>query len=238
MNNEYVSAKRITTKYDISSGTLRRWADESRIKCIRPNTINGQRGGKRLYYVPDIQKMFNDNKPIQESRVTICYARVSSNHQKGDLERQIKVLAEEYPEAKIIKDIGSGINWKRQGFRALLEQIHSGTVKKVVVTYKDRMCRFGFELLEWIFTKYNVEFVVLNKAYEVQDMARELSDDLLAITTVFVAKHNGLRSANYRKNKKLQEQAQSRKEHQDSGLSKQSTETNIETMVGSSEMDI
>lgn len=199
-SNEYITAKRITSKYDVCSGTLRRWANDGKIKCIRPDTITGSRGGKRLYYVPDIEKMFGVQS-VTDNQITVCYARVSSSHQKEDLQRQIQVLQTAYPNSKIIEDIGSGINWKRPGCRALLELIHQGKVKSVVVTYKDRMCRFGFELLDWIFIKHNIEFVVLNRGHDVKDAARELSDDLLAITTVFVAKNNGLRSATYRKNK-------------------------------------
>jgi putative resolvase len=203
MNNElYISPSKITKKFDITSGTLRRWAEEGKIRCLRPNGTTN-REGKRIYNVSDIKRIFGiENELVEDTKETICYARVSSNHQKEDLERQIKLLKDTYPNAKIIKDIGSGLNWKRSGFNSLLEQVHSGNVKEVVVTYKDRMCRFGFELVEWIFKKANVKFVVLGTNTDVKDISRELSDDLLAITTVFVAKHNGQRASYYRKQRK------------------------------------
>jgi putative resolvase len=201
MNNEYISANKITRKYDITSGTLRRWTEENKIRCIRPNP-ESLRGGKRLYNTKDINKIFGQKEEDIDERITLCYARVSSNHQKEDLERQIEVLSKAYPNSKVIKDIGSGINWKRQGFRALLERVSEGNVKEVVVTYKDRMCRFGYELVEWILQKNDTKLVVLNKDTDVQDISRELSDDLLAITTVFVAKNNGLRAAQYKRDRK------------------------------------
>jgi len=200
-NDNYISPIRIKKQFDITSGTLRQWAEDGKIKCIRANP--GIRGGQRRYNIADIKKILGlENCTIREDRKTICYARVSSNHQKEDLERQIKLLKEAYPKAVIIRDIGSGLNWKRPGFRSLLEQVYSGDVKEVVVTYRDRMCRFGYELVEWIFQKSNVKLVVLDKTFDVKDASKELSDDLLTITTVFVAKNNGLRAANYKRQRK------------------------------------
>ena len=219
----YISANKITKQFDITSNTLRRWADEGKIRCLRPNS-DSARGGKRVYNVEDINKFFGIETTIKP-RKTICYARVSSSHQKEDLERQIEYLKEAYQEATIIKDIGSGLNWNRPGFKSILEQAYNGTIEKVVVAYKDRMCRFGLELVEWIFEKSNVKFVVLSKDAEEQDSSRELSDDLLAITTVFVAKNNGIRAAKYRKQRKEAEGNGSNDGSKDKNLSKKITTT-------------
>jgi predicted site-specific integrase-resolvase len=200
MDNElYISPARLTKKFDVTSNTLRRWAEEGKIRCLRPNSTE-QRGGKRIYNVEDVKRIFGiSNSNLHVSRSTVCYARVSSTHQKQDLERQIQALQTSYPGAKVIKDIGSGLNWNRPGLKSLLELVHSGAVEQVVVAWKDRLCRFGFELLDWIFQKSNVKLVVLGATDEVDDPSRELSEDLLAITTVFVAKHNGLRAAHNRR---------------------------------------
>ena len=205
MDNEtYISPIKITKQFDITSCTLRKWAEDGKIRCLRPNP--GVRGGKRIYNINDINKIFGIEKnTFGNDKKTICYARVSSNDQKQDLERQINLLKEKYPTATIIKDIGSGLNWNRSGFRSILEQVNSGDVKEVVVTYRDRMCRFGYELVEWICKKANVKIVVLGGDQNTKDMSKELSEDLLAITTVFVAKNNGLRSANYRRQRKESE---------------------------------
>lgn len=204
-NEQYISPQKLTRQFDVTSGTLRRWAELGKIRYLRPNN------GKRIYNIIDITKIFGIKPPQPKSDYTICYARVSSNHQKSDLDRQIEMLKQHYPNAKIIRDIGSGLNWNRPGFRSLLESVHSGNVSEVVVAYKDRLCRFASELVEWIFKKSNVKLVVLNTHDDVKDMSRELSDDLLAITTVFVAKNNGLRAAHYRKQRKNQESQENSK---------------------------
>jgi predicted site-specific integrase-resolvase len=205
MNDEhYISPSRIQKQFDITSGTLRRWAEEGKIKCIRPNT-GGVRGGRRIYNVNDVQQLLGIHNLTSTPKNTICYARVSSSHQQEDLQRQIQLLQETYPTSKIIKDIGSGLNWHRSGFNSLLEQIHSGTVDTLVVTYKDRLCRFGFELFDWILKKAHVKLVVLGSTNDTTDVSKELAEDLLSITTVFVAKNNGLRSSAFRKQRREKE---------------------------------
>ena len=191
-NEQYVSANKITSTYDLTSGTLRKWAEDGKIRCIRPS------GTKRLYNLSDVNKLFGIQDIVKE-KISVCYARVSSNHQKEDLERQVELLSKSYPSHKIYKDIGSGLNFNRPNFRALLDEIYKGNIREVVVTFKDRLCRFGFELLEFIFEKHGVKLVVLSTDNSKSDPSIELSEDLLAITTVFVAKNNGLRSSKFRK---------------------------------------
>jgi putative resolvase len=203
MNDEFISPFKVTKKFDISSNTLREWAESGKISCIRTN--NGK--GKRLYNIKEIYKIlgYENTIPILNP-ITLCYARVSSNHQKEDLNRQIEFLKQSYPNTEIITDIGSGLNYKRTGFQTLLERVYKGNVKEVVVTYKDRLCRFGFELVEWVFKQTNTKIVVLNGNSETDFLStKELSDDLLSIITVFVAKNNGLRSAEYKKQRKIKQ---------------------------------
>src|SRR4051812_50217104 len=122
--------------------------------------------------------MFGDNQTRQKptQKVKVCYARVSSDHQQGDLERQIADLRQHFPGHEIISDIGSGLNWKRRGFAAILERVHAGAVDEVVVTRKDRLCRFGIELVEWIFEKNGTQLVVLGSDVSAGNSeARELA---------------------------------------------------------------
>ena len=208
-NDKYISPNKLYKQFNITSGTLRHWAEAGKIRYLRPNQT-----GKRIYNIEDIKKILGiTNTDTDKKR--ICYARVSSNHQKEDLERQVEFLKKAYPEAIIIKDIGSGLNWKRPGFISILEQVHSGTVSEVVVSYKDRLCRFGSELVEWIFKKADVKLLVLNESIREKDLSRELSDDLLAITTVFVAKNNGIRAGIYKRQRKKDEQENLKKESGD-----------------------
>jgi putative resolvase len=197
-NGKYIVPFRVSKQFNVTSGTLRRWSEEGKIRCIRPNN------GRRLYNLEDIEKFFGVEKEIIEKK-TICYARVSSSHQKEDLDRQVDFLQSQFPDSIVFKDIGSGLNWKRNGFNALLELIYKGDVGKVVVTYRDRLCRFGIELVEWIFKKHNVKLLVLSSDPDQKDPSKELSEDLLAITTVFVARNNGLRAGNYKRERKERE---------------------------------
>jgi predicted site-specific integrase-resolvase len=148
-----------------------------------------------------------------EKRKSVVYARVSSSHQKEDLDRQLQRLRFEYPNHEMFSDIGSGLNWHRKGLRAILEGVYNNNIGEVVVTYRDRLCRFGFELLEWIFEKHRVKLVVLDSMPEenAEHGAGELAEDLLAITTYFVAKNNGRRAG---RNRKIRVQHHRHSQHQ------------------------
>ena len=211
---EFISAKHIKKIININTSTLRRWADSGAIQCIR------MPGGKRLYPKNEIFRHVNIDNNLDE-RTCIIYARVSSSHQKDDLERQIDILRNQYPDHTLIKDVGSGLNWKRPGIRSLLEQVYSGCIKEIVVTDKDRLCRFGFELLEWILKKHNVKLMVqfANNNSETGSAISndiELSQDILAICNFFVAKNNGRRSQRNRKLKIEQGESVGRYKSQDS----------------------
>ncbi|CAG8576195.1 4226_t:CDS:2 [Ambispora gerdemannii] len=170
-------------------------------------------GRKRLYSIIDIHRIFGDNQQTQfTQKAKICYARVSPEHQRDDLERPIENLRQHYPEYEIVNYIDSGLNWKRRGFVALLERIHAERIEKVVVTQKDRLCRFGSELVEWIFEKNGTRLMILGT-----DVSAENNEvgDLLSIVTVFVARHNGIRSAANRRRRREAAQAQEDQEFQE-----------------------
>ncbi|KAL6042635.1 IS200/IS605 family element transposase accessory protein TnpB [Balamuthia mandrillaris] len=180
--------------YNVSHESLRRWAEagDGRLRFTRTP------GGNRLYHLDDIQRIFNQ-KGEQTKTEHLCYARVSSSHQRADLARQVDDLRAQYPSYEIIQDVGSGLNYKRRGFQSLLERVYSGMVSAVVVTHKDRLCRYGFELLDFLFRKTGTRLVVLGDQDAPEDGTRELADDLLAICNYFVAKNNGRHSALHRR---------------------------------------
>jgi putative resolvase len=206
----YVSSAHIREQFDVSESTLRRWADLQTVRSIRVGTSDAPR---RLYHADDIRRMFHQESSSSATtmqRAIILYARVSSEHQRGDLERQVQQL-EEYAKtinaenAKIetIQDVGSGLNYHRKGFTTLLEHIYQGSVATVVVTYSDRLARFGLELVEWICEKHDTKIMVLGHTQDAKDDGEhELRDDLLAVTTFFVARNNGRRSTENRKRRK------------------------------------
>jgi putative resolvase len=213
MNNEntqYISGNKISKKYGISVSCLRNWANQGKIKVIRPK--DGKT--KRYYSIIDVNELIGTTQEFQERRDIICYARVSSSHQKNDLDRQVEYLLQAVDEktkfrkedAIVIKDIASGVNFERKGLKPLLERVSERKVKTVMVSYKDRLSRFGVELIQWFFDKYNTELLVLNKPIQDPENINELAEDLLAISNHFVARKNGAKAAKYRKERQQRDQ--------------------------------
>ena len=231
MNNvRYIPASEVKKRYQISNSTLRRWADQGKIPVVRFNI-----SGKRLYEREALEATIGGNE--QKFKEKIAYARVSSSHQREDLERQIQDLRTNFPEHRIVSDIGSGINFKRKGMQTILELAMSGKLDEVVVMHRDRLARFGVELFESIFAKTGTKFVVFDKNQT--DAPSELAEDLLAITTVFVARHNGARSATNRKRRKVERNEDSGgKISQNQTLSNTGTEKETNEMVGDCEVDL
>lgn len=179
----------------VSTDTLRRWEKEGKITSSRTE------GGHRRYDLTDILK------DQEDAGLTILYARVSTRPQLKDLDRQIAVL-ETYAEIKgwkncqTIKDIGSGVNYKKKGLNKLLSILAEGKATRLVLTTKDRLLRFGSELVFSICELYGVEVVILNKDPD-SSPEEELVKDVLEIITVFSAKLHSMRS---RKNVKTLEE--------------------------------
>ncbi len=174
----YVKPEDARRILDVSDDILRKWAREGKIDVIRIG-----KGTHRRY---NIQNFL----PKKAGR-KICYARVSSHGQKADLAEQVKYLKERYPNHEVVTDIGSGLNFKRKGFKAVLESTIRGDVEEIVVAHRDRLCRFGFELIEWIVSNAKGKIVVLND--DRNSPQEELVKDLLSIITVFSARVYGLR---------------------------------------------
>lgn len=182
---------------------------------------------------------------IKSITTKYIYARVSSTKQRDDLKRQIECLKKAYPGYDVISDIGSGINFKRKGLCTLLDKVIDGMVKEVVVMYRDRLARFGIDLLEFFFKKKGVKFVVHSRDEETIDDTQQLAEDLMAITTVFVAAHHGKRARKGRKGKgeengkeeekdskiKSKENLSFTKNEKDQSVSKKGREGYIETVV-------
>ena len=153
----------------------------------------------------DIFPELKEKKEVsnEKQRIKICYCRVSTRSQKEDLERQVQFFQGEYPGYEIIKDIGSGLNSKRKGFNSILDSGIKGDLEEVVVTHRDRFCRFDFDIFERIIQEYSGgKIVVLDKTETSPE--KELVNDLLSIITVFSARVHGLRSGGIKK--KIKEQ--------------------------------
>ena len=180
---KYIKPKEASKILGVNLDTLRRMAERGEIKHIRTDT------GRYLF---DISSFIKRGNPDIQERKTICYARVSSRGQKSDLQNQIALLKTKYPETEVISDFGSGLNFHRKGLEKIMDLAYKGELKEIVVTYKDRLCRFGFELIEYILkTQSNAKIVVL--CHNSTSKESELATDLLSIITVFSARMHGLR---------------------------------------------
>jgi len=180
----------------VASATLKEWGANGYIDYITTP------GGKRLYDISKFVKSRTEGSDKENcSKQKICYCRVSSVGQKDDLERQVQSMRQQFPEHKIITDIGSGINFKRKGLLQLLDLCNRQFVSEVVVAYRDRLCRFAFELIEWQLQQNGVKLLVLNQGMESPNS--ELADDLMSIVHVFNCRMQGRRKY---KNKKSEKQ--------------------------------
>jgi len=207
--DQYITAAKIKATFGICSSTLRNWAQEGKVSVVR---FGGN--DKRLYHKGQIEGLFRGYRPksaeareaVEEKKIKVCYARVSSAPQRDDLERQVKDLEQAYPGHEIVRDVGSGINWKRPGLISILDRAMRGDIQEVVVAHRDRLCRFAFELLEHVLVRSGCKIVVQHQD-DVTSNERELKDDLLAILTVFVASNNGRRAAANKRARRAREQA-------------------------------
>lgn len=175
--------------------TLRNW-DKKGLLIPHHTGANGYR-----YYSHAQLKQVLNIKEDKKSKVIIGYCRVSSYKQKDDLQRQVEnmklYLDKQNKNYEIIEDIGSGINYTKKGLRTLLRKIVNNEVEKIVVLYKDRLLRFGFELVEYIANLYGCEIEVIDSTEKTEQ--QELVEDLVQIITVFSCKLQGKRANKARK---------------------------------------
>ena len=181
--NIYESRKKTTTILGISNQTLYKLAKNNKIETVKINNIQKY----------NLQKYIQNNIKTMNERKTICYCRVLSNKQKKDLERQINMMKQKYPSYEIISDIGSGLNYNRKGFNQIIDYIINNKLEILVVAYKDRLVRFGFEMIENLIKKYsNGKIEILNKTKN-KTPTEEITEDILSIMNIYVAKINGIR---------------------------------------------
>ena len=175
----------------VTPQTLRKWEETGELLPERRSKT-----GTRYYDVNKLAGINNEGQP------TVCYARVSSHDQKEDLNRQQELL-EAYCAAKgwrceVIRDLGSGMNYRKQGLNQLLELIMTRKMKRLVLTHKDRLLRFGAELIFTLCELQGIEIVIIHQG-EQPSFEEELAQDVLEIITVFSARLYGSRSHKHKK---------------------------------------
>ena len=175
----------------VSIQTLRNWDKEGKLKPTYV-TENGYR-----YYSEDLLNKFRNIKKVNKiKKKNILYARVSTKNQKDELNRQIDNL-KQYAYSKgysfeIITDIGSGINYKKEGLLKMINLVECGEVDRIIVLYKDRLIRFGYDLIEYICKLNDTKIEIVDNSTISKE--QELTEDLIQIITVFSNKLYGARS--------------------------------------------
>lgn len=195
--------------------TLFKWSQSGGINCIQPGGEHGQ----RLYDLNSVTATGAAPSPgtatseaadehlggagAGAERADYIYARVSTRKQGDDLKTQIASLKERHPDAKVLSDCASGLNFKRKGLKALLELAFKGRVRSVFIAHRDRLCRFAYDLLQHVLERHGAKIVV--DAHDPDAAASpelELAEDVLAVVTVFGARLYGRRSAGGRQRKR------------------------------------
>ena len=181
----------------VSISTLRRWELDGKI--VPERTKGGHRRYNKHHITSNITKEINE-------KIVIGYCRVSSFDQKDDLERQINsvsnyCVARGY-QFRIIQDLGSGLNYSKKGLKELINLVSTKEISKIVINYKDRLIRFGYEMIEELCDLNGVKIEIINQT-EDKSYEQELVDDVLSIITLFSSKLYGSRS---HKSKKIRDE--------------------------------
>lgn len=200
MDDKLLTMQEACDLVNVSSGTLRRWEKAGNL------TPAYTPGGHRRYTRDQLMGAAGFRKMAGKQRYAIAYCRVSTSEQKADLERQAQVVAN-YCEIhayryKVIRDVGSGLNYNKKGLQEIIRAVCNGEVSKIIVCDKDRLMRFGYEMMTAVCEANNTEIEIINISEDVSD-EKEMVDDVLSIITVFSSRLYGKRS---HRNKKIVEQ--------------------------------
>ena len=185
---KYYSIGEFANKIGKTVQTLRNWDKNGTLK---PSHITS--GGTRYYSQEQLNHFLGLKSKTKIDKKIIGYCRVNSHKQKDDLERQIEnvrtyMYAKGY-QFEIISDIGSGINYNKKGLNKLIDMITNSEVDKIVVLYKDRLIRFGYELIENLCEKYGTTIEVIDNTEKIEE--QELVEDLIQIVTIFSCRLQG-----------------------------------------------
>jgi len=187
---KFYKLSEVSKMTSISVVTLRLWIKNKKINYTKTQ------GNHYLISEEEIMRIFNLKQKNEPKRKIIGYCRVSSKKQEDDLKRQIDYV-KQYCITKgysfeIIEDIGSGINYNKNGLNLLINLIIQNRIEKIVVLYKDRLVRFGFELIENICKQFNTVIEIIDNTEKTEE--QELVEDMIQIVTVFSCKLQGKRA--------------------------------------------
>jgi excisionase family DNA binding protein len=206
IKKEYISIDEASKITGLSIQTIRKLGDKKQIKCFKTPS------GHRRFNKQDLEKFcdpdsFNE-KDSENTKINYIYTRVSSKKQLDDLSRQVEYIQKRKPEYSsytTISDIASGINFKRKGLQTILDSCIQGVIGEVVIAHRDRLSRFGFDLVKIIIEKAGGTITILddekNKSSE-----QELAEDLLSIIHIYSCRQMGKRSYKIKQSKSIENQ--------------------------------
>ena len=187
---KYYSIGQFAKAIGKTTKTLRNWDKNGKLKPVRVEDT-----GYRYYSQEQLNHFLGLKLEKQINKKIIGYCRVSSHKQKDDLERQIEnvktyIYSKGY-QFEIITDIGSGINYNKKGLNQIIDMVTNSEVEKIVVLYKDRLIRFGYELIENLCNKFGTIIEIIDNTEKTEQ--QELVEDLVQIVTVFSCRLQGKR---------------------------------------------
>lgn len=204
-NPKFVKPAAAEKHFGVDRRTLKKWVRAGHIRCLRPGDV-----GPWLYDIASAPRTGTDAAAAAEDavadavdtgdgdhRVDVIYGRVSTRKQLGHLTTQISNLQANHPGCRVFKDCASGLNFKRKGLQALLQLAAQGRVRHVHIAHKDRLCRFAYDLVEFVLKQHDTKIVV--DADDDQSPEQDLADDVLSVITVFGARLYGKRSGGRRR---------------------------------------
>ena len=188
---KYYSIGQFAKAIGKTTKTLRNWDKNGKLKPVRVEDT-----GYRYYSQEQLNHFLGLKLEKQINKKIIGYCRVNSHKQKDDLERQIEnvktyMYAKGY-QFEIITDIGSGINYNKKGLNQIIDMVTNSEVEKIVVLYKDRLIRFGYELIENLCNKFGTIIEIIDNTEKLEQ--QELVEDLVQIVTVFSCRLQGKRA--------------------------------------------
>jgi putative resolvase len=185
---QFVTVGEASSITGIEAQTIRKMADKASFICYR--TPSQQRRINLQSLQEFISNSISNQKISQVSRKNILYARVSSKKQMDDLSRQVEYLKRarlEFFDYQLISDVASGINFKRKGLSTILDMCLHGTIGNIIVAHKDRLCRFGFELINELVQKSGGNIIVLN------ENENKSNEQELSVIQIFCCRQMGKR---------------------------------------------
>ena len=206
IKKEYISINEAAKITGLSLQTIRKIGDKKQIQCFKTPS------GHRRFNKQDLEKFCNSNiideKDSKITKVNYIYTRVSSKKQLDDLSRQTEYIQQrksEYSSYTTISDIASGINFKRKGLQTILDSCIQGVIGEVVIAHRDRLSRFGFDLIKIIIEKAGGKITILDDEQN-KSSEQELAEDLLSIIHIYSCRQMGKRSYKIKQSKSIENQ--------------------------------